>query len=119
MSWQYFAECRYSDPELFFPDRSDPATAAKRICSRCPVMEQCLAEALRNGEEFGVWGNTTERERAEMLPKVEATGGPVDYEHMRELIELGLSRREIARRLQCSEMSVTRFRRGLEESDAS
>lgn len=119
MRWQQFAECLDVDPEVFFPDRSDPATLAKSICSRCPVMEQCLETALENGEEFGVWGNTTERERAEMLPKAEATGNPVDYEHMRELVELGLSRREIARRLQCSEMSVTRFRRGLEESDAA
>lgn len=119
MNWREFAECLDVDPELFFPDRSDPALAAKRICSRCPVMEQCLETALENGEEFGVWGNTTERERAEMLPKAEATGDPVDYEHMRELIGLGLSRREIARRLQCSEMSVTRFRRTLEESDAA
>lgn len=119
MNWQEFAECLDVDPEVFFPARSDPALAAKRICSRCPVMEQCLAEALRNGEEFGVWGNTTERERAELLPKVEPVGGPVDYEHMQELVDMGLSVREIARRLQCSEMSVKRFRAGLKESDAA
>ena len=36
---------------------------AKRICSGCKVMAECLAAALDNPELLGVWGGTTEAER--------------------------------------------------------
>lgn len=40
---------------------------AKRICRGCPVQRECLAEALDNRIEFGVWGGMTERERRALL----------------------------------------------------
>ena len=40
---------------------------AKQICSRCPVIAECLADALDNRTEFGVWGGMTERERSAIL----------------------------------------------------
>lgn len=40
---------------------------AKQICTRCPVIAECLADALDNRTEFGVWGGMTERERRAML----------------------------------------------------
>ena len=39
----------------------------KQICSGCPVKMECLADALDNRTEFGVWGGMTERERRAML----------------------------------------------------
>lgn len=33
----------------------------------CPVRTECLAEALDNRIEFGVWGGMTERERRSLL----------------------------------------------------
>lgn len=36
---------------------------AKIICETCPVIKQCLAYALDNHEEEGVWGGTTPEER--------------------------------------------------------
>ena len=40
---------------------------AKAVCMRCPVRTECLADALDNRIEFGVWGGMTERERRALL----------------------------------------------------
>jgi hypothetical protein len=37
------------------------------VCSGCPVRFECLAEALDNRIEWGVWGGMTERERRLLL----------------------------------------------------
>ncbi|WP_241193525.1 WhiB family transcriptional regulator, partial [Streptomyces sp. ADI96-15] len=36
-------------------------------CTGCPVRTECLADALDNRVEFGVWGGMTERERRALL----------------------------------------------------
>ena len=33
----------------------------------CPVRTECLADALDNRTEFGIWGGMTERERRALL----------------------------------------------------
>ena len=68
MDWRFDAACRRENPELFFPVGSDgpaqrQAAAAKAVCRRCPVREHCLAYALAEGEDPGVWGGTDETER--------------------------------------------------------
>ena len=42
---------------------------AKVVCGACPVRAECLAEALDNEIEWGVWGGLTERERRALLRK--------------------------------------------------
>ena len=64
--WQAFGLCAQVDPELFFPEPGDSATAAKEICGRCDVQAECLDWALERGERFGVWGGTTELDRREL-----------------------------------------------------
>lgn len=71
MSWQDRAACRYEDPELFFPTgHAGPAKLqvrkAKRVCTACPVRQQCLDYALDVGEGNGVWGGASEDERRTM-----------------------------------------------------
>ena len=66
--WRTLAECRDSDPTLFFPVGSTgPAVAqiaaAKEICGSCPVNEDCLQYALETNQEAGVWGGYAEDER--------------------------------------------------------
>ena len=39
------------------------------ICRRCPVVVECLADALDNEIEFGVWGGMTERQRRALLKR--------------------------------------------------
>ncbi len=55
--------CRGVDPEIFFPDRGESLAPAKAVCAECIVNDECLEFALANGERFGVWGGTSERER--------------------------------------------------------
>lgn len=40
---------------------------AKVVCATCPVRTECLADALDNRVEYGVWGGMTERERRALL----------------------------------------------------
>lgn len=67
--WSAAAACRSADPEMFFPiSDSGPAreqtAQAKAICATCRVRPECLAFALRTGQVYGIWGGTTEYERA-------------------------------------------------------
>ena len=69
MEWRRDAACRNQDPELFFPIGTGDASglqvkAAKAVCHRCPVIASCLAWATANGPVAGIWGGTTEGERA-------------------------------------------------------
>lgn len=56
--------CMGVDPETFFPAPGDKKTAdyAKAVCRSCPVRLRCADQG--DGNDFGVWGGTTERERA-------------------------------------------------------
>lgn len=73
MDWRHEAACLDEDPELFFPN---PATglvglqidAAKAVCQRCSVVDQCLSFAVRVGLEAGVWGGLSEQERRSQRP---------------------------------------------------
>jgi WhiB family redox-sensing transcriptional regulator len=40
----------------------------------CPVRTECLADALDNRIEFGVWGGMTERERRALLRRRPGVG---------------------------------------------
>lgn len=63
--WPLLAKCRGMNDALF-PEGKDQKRA-KAICMGCPVRAQCLAEALDNHIEWGVWGGMTERERRQLL----------------------------------------------------
>ena len=63
LSWQGQANCVGVDPDIFFPERGASTKEAKAICAACAVREDCLEYALDNGEKFGIWGGTSERER--------------------------------------------------------
>lgn len=66
MAWAERGACRNTDPDaLFVPGAAQHL--AKRICRDCPVRMDCLAEALDNRMEFGIWGGLTERERRSLL----------------------------------------------------
>ena len=64
--WFAQGSCRSGDPdELFVTGAAQ--NAAKALCVTCPVRTECLADALDNRVEFGVWGGMTERERRALL----------------------------------------------------
>jgi WhiB family redox-sensing transcriptional regulator len=64
--WRINAACRGDDPDELFV-RGAEQRKAKLVCVACPVRTECLAEALDNRIEFGVWGGMTERERRALL----------------------------------------------------
>jgi WhiB family redox-sensing transcriptional regulator len=82
LDWQRHAACKGEDPELFFPPDVDLGTlglaelgalvaelkrresAARRICSGCPVRWQCGSYAIAAPEKWGIWGGLAEDERA-------------------------------------------------------
>lgn len=64
--WVSRAACRSEAPDQLFV-RGAEQNKAKQLCAGCPVRTECLAEALDNQIEWGVWGGMTERERRALL----------------------------------------------------
>ena len=65
-NWRIAARCRTADAEELFV-RGAEQRRARQFCATCPVRTECLAHALDERVEFGVWGGTTERERRALL----------------------------------------------------
>lgn len=65
-SWAARGACAGMDPDEFFVQGTEQ-NQIKTACGRCPVRTQCLADALDNRIDFGVWGGMTERERRRLL----------------------------------------------------
>ena len=68
MDWSKNARCRATDPDELFVQGA-AQNRAKAVCMGCPVRTECLADALDNRVEFGVWGGMTERERRALLKR--------------------------------------------------
>ena len=69
--WMADGLCTQVGPGPFFPEGSSSHVVkatreAVKVCRRCPVASECLEYALAHDERFGVWGGTTEHERARM-----------------------------------------------------
>lgn len=64
--WTAAALCNAGDPDVLF-QRGAAQNLAKVVCRACPVRMECLADALDNRVEYGVWGGMTERERRALL----------------------------------------------------
>jgi WhiB family transcriptional regulator, redox-sensing transcriptional regulator len=64
--WTAHAACRDLDPDELFVQGA-AQNRVKTRCFGCLVRTECLADALDNHVEFGVWGGMTERERRALL----------------------------------------------------
>lgn len=71
--WRDHAACLDKDPENWFPVSELESGIAlahiesvKAICSGCPVIDSCLLWALNTQQQFGIWGGTTPKERANL-----------------------------------------------------
>ena len=64
--WATQGTCVGTDPDALFVQGKEQRIA-KVVCRGCPVALDCLADALDNRTEFGVWGGMTERERRARL----------------------------------------------------
>ncbi|HPB72169.1 MAG TPA: WhiB family transcriptional regulator [Phycicoccus sp.] len=64
--WARLGACSDQDPDaLFVQGRAQ--RDAKAVCRGCQVVSECLADALDNRVDFGVWGGMTQRERRALL----------------------------------------------------
>jgi len=64
--WSRRAACTDADPDALFVQGA-AQNAAKVMCFRCEIRLECLADALDQRVEYGVWGGMTERERRALL----------------------------------------------------
>lgn len=70
------------DIDIFFPELPDHPTnedralhaktvlEAKAVCNTCPFIEPCLAYAVKTPNTYGIWGATTEDERARVKRQI-------------------------------------------------
>ncbi|HEX8497222.1 MAG TPA: WhiB family transcriptional regulator [Actinomycetales bacterium] len=86
--WAAQGACRSTDPDELFVQGA-AQNRAKAVCSGCVVRTECLADALDNRVEFGVWGGMTERERRAALKK------RPNVQSWRRLLEAARSEHEV------------------------
>lgn len=112
VDWQDRAACNGLPLALFFgsereqpPAREVREERARRVCRRCPVLADCLAYAIRRGEE-GFWGGMTEGERKgerrrdnRQTPDTTDTRHQTLFEDSEELVKQGCTVQEAAERL--------------------
>jgi len=68
LEWVTRAACATADPDALFVTGAAQRQAV-RLCHGCTVRLECLADALDNRIEHGVWGGMTERERRAVLKR--------------------------------------------------
>lgn len=64
--WARMGSCAAADPDALFV-QGKAQRSAKLVCRGCPVVAECLADALDSRIDFGVWGGMTQRERRALL----------------------------------------------------
>lgn len=108
--WRDSAVCAGVDPELFFPEIGQPARAARRICASCPVQTECLETALRLGDVYGIWGNTSRGERrVRRMPSQTRRDRDDNVASAQRLRTLGRGIPQIAQQLGVSTRTVHRL----------
>lgn len=65
--WFMRGLCRDGDPDELFVDGMKAQKEARTLCFECPVRVECLADALNNRVDWGVWGGMTQWERRDLL----------------------------------------------------
>jgi hypothetical protein len=72
MKYPDFSEalCKEIGTEFFYPeDDMSIVPIAKKICSNCPIVKECLEWGMHH-EAFGIWGGTVPRVRMQMRRKL-------------------------------------------------
>ncbi|MGA5215215.1 WhiB family transcriptional regulator [Streptomyces cinereoruber] len=67
-NWASSGLCRAGSADDLFVEGA-AQNRAKALCAECPVRAECLAHALDERIEHGVWGGMTERERRALLKR--------------------------------------------------
>ncbi|HVT77889.1 MAG TPA: Helicase associated domain protein [Acidimicrobiales bacterium] len=64
--WSVWAACRPDNTAVYFPERGASMKTATSRCATCAVQSECLGTALMFGENFGVWGGTSAKQRRKL-----------------------------------------------------
>lgn len=71
--WMADSSCGTSgNPDAWFPDASDPAKDAIRICGGCEVREACEEYAIRTRQTAGIWAGKRPRQLRRVAAKTRA-----------------------------------------------
>ena len=65
-SWTRDSLCQEYPPSWWFPARGESSSAAKEVCARCSVREECLSLALGEQIGEGIWGGLAPAERRQL-----------------------------------------------------
>lgn len=65
--FQNLAACTPADEHIMFSELASKVARAKAICASCPVASQCLAFAIDDNIEFGIFGGMTPNERKALV----------------------------------------------------
>lgn len=74
--WKANSRCRQAPASLFFPARGEDPDAAKAICARCPVLDECRAYALAHPGLIGVWAGLSGQDRRRLRRHLAALPDP-------------------------------------------
>ena len=72
--------------EMFFPEFGEVAEKtreAKALCATCPMVLACLNQALKDNQQYGIWGGATVQERKRMR-----NHPSLKQDHLRSLVRL-------------------------------
>ena len=68
-NWKSKAACKNKTTQIFYCDSPDKGinlereAQAKSICRKCPVVAECLLDAINRKESYGIWGSFAPKER--------------------------------------------------------
>lgn len=65
MNWRFLSKCANTHPDFFFPAVGRASQKIKDFCRDCPVIAECLEDALKSNDG-GIRAGTTEAERRAM-----------------------------------------------------
>jgi WhiB family redox-sensing transcriptional regulator len=86
--WAAAAACRGQQPDKLFV-RGAEQNKAKQVCGACPVRTECLAEALDNQIEWGVWDEDTDPQQDSNKRRATASGRPLPRHERADLAQPG------------------------------
>lgn len=77
LEWQNRAACAGQDTDVFFKDSG--IKKAKEFCDICPVQDACLAYAVKEHIDHGIWGGLTPGQRIGVKGKWGRPGEPIPH----------------------------------------
>lgn len=112
------------DPDLWFSGDAYDRQTARTVCASCPMKDPCLETAIRNAEQFGIWGGLTPEERSTLIerkgkgkPKARRQVARMDVEDIRRQALARHTLTQIAQELGVQPESVMRRLRNAGEDE--